>query len=133
MPQLEMIPNICPKCSAEFTAQRAHYCRELLRYQRENFAQRGEINALEAQLKHALQKLLNAERRYDNLKHQSQPQVVVDALFDFMGYLTSREKRIVLSAADDATPAVDAIRDFAIKRGLSLDASAQSLPSCTPA
>ena len=80
MPQLEMIPNICPKCSAEFTAQRTHYCRELLRYQRENYAQRGEINALEAQLKHALQKLLNAERRYDNLKHQSQPQKPVAAV-----------------------------------------------------
>ena len=70
MPQLEMIPNICPKCSAEFTAQRAHYCRELLRYQRENYAQRGEINALEAQLKDALKKLLKADRQYDELAHQ---------------------------------------------------------------
>lgn len=73
MPQLELIPNVCPKCSAEFTAQRTYYNRQYLRYQRENFAQRTEINVLEAQLKHALQKLLNAERRYDNLKHQSQP------------------------------------------------------------
>ncbi len=72
MPQLEMIPNICPKCSAEFTAQRTHYCREHLRYQRENFAQRSEINALEFQLKHALQKLLNADRRYDEIKHSLQ-------------------------------------------------------------
>jgi hypothetical protein len=38
-----------------------------------------------------------------------------------MGYLTSRRERIVLSASDDAAPAVDAIRDFATKRGLSLD------------
>jgi len=47
--------------------------------------------------------------------------VIAGALFDFMGYLTSCKERIVLSAADDAAPAVDAIRDFAKKRGLSLD------------
>lgn len=47
--------------------------------------------------------------------------VIAGALFDFMGYLTSRKERIVLSAADNASPAVDAIRDFATKRGLSLD------------
>lgn len=47
--------------------------------------------------------------------------VIAGAVFDFMGYLTSRKERITLSAADDAAPAVDAIRDFAIKRGLSLD------------
>jgi hypothetical protein len=47
--------------------------------------------------------------------------VIAGALFDFMGYLTTRKERIVLSAADDAAPAVDAIRDFATKRGLSLD------------
>jgi len=47
--------------------------------------------------------------------------VIAGALFDFMGYLTSRKERIVLSAADDTAPAADAIRDFATKRGLSLD------------
>lgn len=47
--------------------------------------------------------------------------VIAGALFDFMGYLTSRKERIVLSAADDAAPAADAIRDFATKRGLLLD------------
>jgi len=47
--------------------------------------------------------------------------VIAGALFDFMGYLTSRKERIVLSASDDAAPAADAIRDFATKRGLSLD------------
>ena len=73
MPQLETVYTPCLHCKAEFAAQRTHYCREYLRYQRENFAQRTEINALEYQLKHALQKLLNAERRYDTLKHQSQP------------------------------------------------------------
>jgi hypothetical protein len=47
--------------------------------------------------------------------------IIAGALFDFMGYLTSRAERIVLSASDDASPAIDAIRDFAKKRGLSLD------------
>jgi hypothetical protein len=47
--------------------------------------------------------------------------VIAGALFDFMGCLTSLKERIVLSAADDAAPAADAIRDFATKRGLSLD------------
>jgi hypothetical protein len=46
--------------------------------------------------------------------------VIAGALFDFMGYLTSRRRRIVLSAADEASPAVDAINDFAKMRGLSL-------------
>ena len=72
MPQIETVPKICPKCGPEFAAQRTHYCREYLRYQRENFAQRGEISALEFQLKNALQKLLNADRRYDEIKHSLQ-------------------------------------------------------------
>jgi hypothetical protein len=72
-----MIPNICPRCIAEFTAQRTQYNRKYLRYQRENFAQRTEISALQAELKHALQKLLDAERNaalnYNNPKQQRQP------------------------------------------------------------
>jgi len=47
--------------------------------------------------------------------------VIAGALFDFMGWLTSRKERIVLSSANEASPAVDAIRDFAKMRGLSLD------------
>ena len=47
--------------------------------------------------------------------------VIAGALFDFMGWLTSRRKRIVLSSADNASPAVEAITEFAKMRGLSLD------------
>jgi hypothetical protein len=47
--------------------------------------------------------------------------VIVGALFDFMGWLTSRKERLALSRVDDASPAVDAITDFAKMRGLSLD------------
>jgi hypothetical protein len=42
-------------------------------------------------------------------------------LFDFMGWLTSRQERIVLSSCDDASPAVKVIEEFAKMRGLSLD------------
>lgn len=47
--------------------------------------------------------------------------VIAGALFDFMGWLTTRDERLVLSGADEAGPAVDAIRDFAKMRGLLLD------------
>ena len=47
--------------------------------------------------------------------------VVAGALFDFMGWLTSRRERLVLSSTDDAAPAADAIKDFAEMRGLSLN------------
>ena len=47
--------------------------------------------------------------------------VIAGALFDFMGWLTSRKEHIVLSSVDEASSAVDAIRDFAKMRGLSLD------------
>lgn len=46
--------------------------------------------------------------------------VVAGALFDFMGWLTSRNKRLTLSGADEASPAVEAIQEFSEKRGLSI-------------
>jgi hypothetical protein len=47
--------------------------------------------------------------------------VIAGVLFDFMGWLTSRQERIVLSSCDDASPAVKVIEEFAKMRGLSLD------------
>ena len=47
--------------------------------------------------------------------------VIAGALFDFMGWLTSRKERLVLSSVDEASPAVDALCGFAKMRGLSLD------------
>jgi len=47
--------------------------------------------------------------------------MIAGALFDFMGWLTSRDQRLTLSSTDDASPAVEAITDFAKMRGLSLD------------
>lgn len=56
-----------------------------------------------------------------SVKQEQGEPVIAGALFDFMGWLTSRKERLVLSSADEASPAVDAIRDFAKMRGLSLD------------
>ena len=81
MPQTTTTHNPCPECRPVFEGQRSHYCREFLRYQRENFAQRTEINALEVQLKHALEKLLRAERELIQAWKTSQQVEPVAKLF----------------------------------------------------
>ena len=58
----------------------------------------------------------NQEAKDEPVAHS----VVAGALFDFMGWLTSREKRLILSSVDEASPAVEAITEFAKKRNLSL-------------
>ena len=58
------------------------------------------------------------------LEQQAEPvshAVIAGALFDFMGWLTTRKERLVLSSVDNASPAADAIKAFAKMRGLSLD------------
>ena len=58
------------------------------------------------------------------LEQQAEPvshAVIAGALFDFMGWLTTRKERLVLSSTDNASPAADATKDFAEMRGLSLD------------
>ena len=47
--------------------------------------------------------------------------VIAGALFDFLGWLTSRQQRVTWSSCDDATTAIDAVIEFAKMRGLSLD------------
>lgn len=71
----------------------------------------------------ALRDVAKLYEKYDELyKAQNVSHgIIAGALFDFMAWLTSRPKRIMLSSADDASPAVDAIKDFAKMRGLSLD------------
>jgi hypothetical protein len=71
----------------------------------------------------ALRDVAKLYAKYDELyKAQNASHgVIAGALFDFMVWLTSRKERIVLSSADQASPAVDAIRDFAKMRALSLD------------
>lgn len=52
--------------------------------------------------------------------------VVAGALFDFLGYLTSRDKVISLGATEEAGTAVEAVNEWATARGLSLDEPAVS-------
>jgi len=53
--------------------------------------------------------------------HNEQQNIIAGALFDLMGYLTCREKKLRLSASDDAAPAVEALTEWAAKRGFDLD------------
>ena len=58
------------------------------------------------------------------LEQQAEPvshAVIAGALFDFMGWLTTRKERLILSSTDNASPAVESITEFAKMRGLSLD------------
>jgi len=57
MPQLETVINPCPNCEDAFLKQRTHFCKEIMRYQRDFFAQQHEIKSLQAELKNALEKL----------------------------------------------------------------------------
>lgn len=41
-----------------------------------------------------------------------------EALYGFAGWLTSRDKRIVMSSADDAAPAAEAVAEFCKENGL---------------
>ncbi len=50
--------------------------------------------------------------------------VVAGALFDFLGYLTTRDKVISLGATEEAGAAVEAVSEWAATRGLSLDEAA---------
>jgi len=63
----------------------------------------------------------NLSERLAHPEHPVAHAVIAGALFDFMGWLTSRKERIVLSSADNASPAVEVITEFAKMRGLSLD------------
>lgn len=64
--------------------------------------------------------------------------LIAGALYDFLGHLTSMEKPIAFGANEWATPAVDALVQFAEKRGLTLNNPAiekwtESLASAPPA
>jgi len=46
--------------------------------------------------------------------------IVAGALYDFLGYLTSRQTRITMSSSDDAGVAVDALIEWAMTRKINL-------------
>lgn len=76
------------------------------------------------QLEEAFESHLQAQQRhvaYDSLELHVTHSIVAGALYDFMGWLTSRRTRICLSDTDNASPAVDAIVDFSKMRGLMLE------------
>lgn len=49
---------------------------------------------------------------------ESLDHIVSGVLFDFAGFLTSREERITLSSSDLASPAADAVSEFMRLRGV---------------
>lgn len=52
------------------------------------------------------------------MSQESLDHVVGGALFDFAGFLTTREKQIICSAHDDAAPMADAVQEFMELRGV---------------
>lgn len=48
------------------------------------------------------------------------PMDIAGALFDFLGYLTTREESLSIGASEDATPPLRHLQDWAARRGLSL-------------
>ncbi len=101
----------------QYRMQMAGICTAAIGYWKESDGIHPDYDTL------ALRDVAKLYAKYDEL-YKAQPvphAVIAGALFDFMGWLTSRKERLVLSGADEASPAVDAIRDFAKMRGLSLD------------
>jgi len=47
--------------------------------------------------------------------------IISGALFDFVGWLTSRKEQICFSSKDNAVPAVDALVQFLVVRGVYKD------------
>ena len=83
----------------------------------------GEFEFMRDAIIHALSHFTPSVKN-DFAAQQAEPvahAVIVGALFDFMGWLTTRKERLVLSSTDNASPAADATKDFAEMRGLSLD------------
>lgn len=54
------------------------------------------------------------------MSKESLDHVVAGAIFDFMGWLTTREERLTLSSSDNASPAADAIKEFLTLRGVDM-------------
>ena len=59
-----------------------------------------------------------AQQPKDHMSIESLDHIVSGAIFDFAGFLTMRSERITLSVADNAGPAVDAVKAFLTLRGV---------------
>jgi hypothetical protein len=64
------------------------------------------------------------KERQEKMSTEKLDPVVAGALYDFMGWLTSRKERICLSSKDEAGPAVQVLKEFFKMRGLD--------PKCEP-
>ena len=67
---------------------------------------------------------LNAGTTGVQMSIESLDHIVSGAIFDFAGFLTTRDQRITLSSTDDAAPAADAVKEFLSLRGVD--------PNCEP-
>ena len=56
-----------------------------------------------------------------NMSQEKLDHVVAGAIFDFMGWLTTRQEKLVLSSVDDAAPAAEAVKEFLTMRGVAQD------------
>ncbi len=57
----------------------------------------------------------------DNGRRKMKDSQIAGAMFDFIGFLTTRSEPITLSRNHLAPPAVEALREWARERGLDLD------------
>lgn len=57
----------------------------------------------------------------DGEPEAAQDRVIAGALFDFLGFLTTRDKPTSFGATRNASPAVKLLQEWANKRGLDLD------------
>ena len=57
----------------------------------------------------------------DGEPEAAQDKVIAGALFDFLGFLTTRDKPTAFGATRNASPAVKLLQEWANKRGLDLD------------
>jgi hypothetical protein len=84
--------------------------------------QDGPVPHLDAAIAALRAAIEQAEKpKYDPIELHVLHSHIAGVLFDFMGWLTSREKRLTLSSTDEAGPAVEAITEFAKMRGLHLE------------
>jgi hypothetical protein len=65
-------------------------------------------------------KLYNARLRLDAIEEPVADDIVAGALYDFLGYLTTRSARVAMSARDEAGPAVDALIAWSKTRRINL-------------
>lgn len=95
--------------------------REIERLKRDIQRQTEAFNAVADALNKAAPERDTLRAELEAIRGKGQSSVVAGALYDFMGWLTSRRTQLVLSDRDPAGPAVDAIVDFSKMRGLHLD------------